>query len=117
MKIIIPSRTFLRIFIKSTEALHVFILVPVQFAGNSPVQERLINGRFSAGPDRFRNFLPIPALKRIKELFADEVLKNIREAFQTIYEYLNKNSETFHIVLKDMSILELHKVMLISNES
>ncbi|CAF4906712.1 unnamed protein product [Rotaria sp. Silwood1] len=54
--------------------------------------------------------------ERIEKFFPDEVLQNIQEVFQRIYDYLNKNSETFRIVLKDMNILELHKVMLTSKK-
>ncbi|CAF4032068.1 unnamed protein product, partial [Rotaria sordida] len=54
--------------------------------------------------------------KRVREFFTDEILQNIRETFQRIYEYLNKNSETFRILLKNMNIIELHKVILISKK-
>ncbi|CAF1361376.1 unnamed protein product [Rotaria magnacalcarata] len=53
---------------------------------------------------------------RIKELFSEEVFQNVQETFEKLHGYFHDNSEKFLIVLKDMDILELKTVMLISNK-
>ncbi|CAF2001897.1 unnamed protein product [Rotaria magnacalcarata] len=54
--------------------------------------------------------------KRDEAFFSENELRNVEDAFQSMSQYLDKNSKTFQSAVEEMNITELYKVMLISKK-